>query len=153
MSDEKRPDARDPAAEFYDRSRLPPFAPPSQAFPIAWGINAVSLGAGMLRALSMKSRSSARTDFIRWQAVAWVLFASFNAAYFKLRSPINAAAITLAYDVATVASLRAAVRSKDKVLIASLATTLAWLCLATPLAAAQAALNRDRFYNVGPFVK
>lgn len=138
---------------FYESSTLPPFAPPAKAFPIAWGVNAICLGAGMLRALSMKERSGARKDFIRYQTAAWLLFASFNTVYFGLRSPINAAAITLAYDVATLGSLRAALRTGDKALLASLTTTLAWLCLATPLAIAQAALNRDRFYGVGPFLK
>lgn len=137
--------------ELYKRSRLPKFAPPPAAFPIAWGINAVSLTAGLIRALNLPHDREGRDAYVRWQMAAWALFILFNPAYFGLRSPLNAAAITLLYSIATAESAAIALTDlKDAPVAYSLATTAAWLCLATPLSIVQAATNRDEFWGVDP---
>lgn len=137
----------------YETSRLPVFAPPPVAFPVAWTINALSLTAGLFRVLSLPGDRPGRRDFVRAQAVAWILFSIFNAAYFGLRSPLNAAAITLVYSAMTIASVRAALALNDRAALASLATTSLWLCIAAPLSVVQAAWNRDPFWNLGPFIE
>ena len=135
---------------FYKKELLPVFAPPGLAFPIAWSINSAASIAGALHVLNLRRHSAARARFLRLQAGAWFLFATFNAAYFELRSPFNAAAITLAYSCLAAASIRTAFRM-DRAAAVSLLPTAAWLALANPVAFTVAAWNRDEFWNVGPF--
>lgn len=139
--------------QFYASTKLPVFAPPGIAFPIAWGINNLSTMAGGLYVLNLPEPTPGRQRFLRSQAVAWLLFSSFNAAYFGLRSPINAAVITCAYSAATGISLHAATRVlQDRRAAWSLVTTVAWLGIANPLGITQALWNHDPFWNAGPFV-
>lgn len=146
-------DSREQDRAFYRAQRLPAFAPPAIAFPIAWTVNGACAVAGGLHVLNLPSRTPGRSDFLRFQAAAWTLFAGFDAAYFALRSPLNAAAVTILYTSFTVASLDTALRRmRDREAALSLATTLAWLCLANPLAVTQAARNHDPFWNVGPWL-
>lgn len=138
--------------ESYEAERLPVFAPPGVAFPIAWSINSVSAIAGGLYVLNLSRRTKGRTEYLRLQAAAWCLFALFDTAYFGLRSPINAALVTFAYTGVTAASIDVALRRMKKPNVAlSLATTAAWLAIANPVAVAQAAWNHDPFWNAGPF--
>ena len=91
---------------------------------------------------------------MRLQAAAWSLFALFDPAYFGLRSPINAALVTFAYSAVTAASLDVALRRMhDSRTALSLATTAAWLALANPVGAAQAAWNHDQFWGIGPLIE
>lgn len=137
--------------EFYKQQRLPAFAPPPSAFPVAWSINSFSTLAGGLHVLNLR-RSESKSWFLMWQGLSWILFAAFDPAYFVLRSPINAAIVTLLYSATSLLSLRAAYRLHDEKAIASLVTTLLWLGLANPVGIAQALWNRDRFWKVGPAV-
>jgi translocator protein len=139
----------DPA--FYERQRLPKWAPPAIAFPIAWSINSLCATAGLLHVLNLSRAVPGRCAYLRSQGAAWLLFAIFDAAYFGLRSPINAAAVTALYTAATAYSLyTAAVTMRDSKAAWALASTAAWLLLANPLAAAQVALNPDEFWNGKP---
>jgi tryptophan-rich sensory protein len=137
---------------YYRHTKLPTWAPPAAAFPVAWDINAACLIAGGVHVLNLPRRTPGRRAFLQRQGAAWALFCTFDAAYFGLRSPLNAAAVTTAYSAATLASLAAARRMRDDFATASLATTLAWLALATPLGWTQAAWNRDQFWKLGPFL-
>lgn len=138
--------------EFYREQRLPVFAPPGIAFPIAWTINSASSIAGALHVFNLQRDDPERRRFLGFQAAAWLLFAVFTTAYFELHSPINGAAVTLGFSCVTAASIRAAVRMKDWRAALSLLPTAAWLGLANPLAVTVAAWNRDEFWGVGPFV-
>jgi translocator protein len=147
------PASNDQDRELYRSQRLPIFAPPPIAFPIAWSINSISLIAGGLHVLNLPAETAGRAEFLRLQGTAWGLFTLFNTAYFELRSPINAVLVTFAYSAATVASLAIAqAKIKDRRAILSLATTIAWLALANPVAVAQATWNYDPFWHVGPFM-
>lgn len=136
---------------FYRGQKQPVFAPPGLAFPIAWTINSASSIAGAFRVLNLEVDSRERTRFLSFQAAAWLLFVVFNTAYFELRSPINAAAVTVAYSGVTAASIRSAMRMKDWRAVLSLLPTAAWLALANPVGIAVAAWNRDEFWKAGPF--
>lgn len=139
--------------ESYKSERLPVYAPPAIAFPIAWSINCASSIAGGLHVLNLPEETEGRVEFLRLQVSAWALFSLFNTAYFELRSPINAALVTFAYSAVTVTSLAVALRRmEDRTAAFSLATTIAWLMLANPLAATQAAWNHDPFWKAGPFL-
>jgi tryptophan-rich sensory protein len=129
------------------------FAPPGVAFPIAWTINSISSIAGAIHVLNERGDCEDRRKFLGWQGVAWTLFAIFNTAYFELRSPINALAVTVGYSVATAASVRAALRMGDGRAALSLLPTALWLMLANPVALATAAWNKDEFWGTGAMVK
>jgi len=138
---------------FYKKERLPWFAPPPLAFPIAWSINSASSLAGGLHVLNLPPDTPGRAHFLRRQALAWTLFAAFDAAYFGLRSPINAEVVTILYSAATVASIQSARRMQDSAAALSLLSTAAWLALANLVGAAQAAWNPDPFWKVGPLLE
>ncbi|MGC9198208.1 MAG: tryptophan-rich sensory protein [Acidobacteriaceae bacterium] len=143
---------RDEDRRAYEAKRLPVFAPPGVAFPIAWGINSLCAIAGGLHVLNLAPERRGRSEFLRLQAAAWILYALFDTAYFGLRSPINAALVTFAYTGVTAASLDVALcRMREPKAALSLATTAAWLVLANPVAVTQAAWNRDPFWEAGPF--
>jgi tryptophan-rich sensory protein len=147
----RHPDTRARDREFYRAENLPVFAPPPVAFPIAWTVNSVCALAGALHVLNLPPTTNGRRDFLKFQAAAWTLFAAFDGAYFGMRSPINAAVVTLLYTAATAASLDAALRRmRDRQAALSLVTTAAWLLLANPVGLTQAAWNRDEFWDVGP---
>jgi tryptophan-rich sensory protein len=130
---------------------LPWFAPPSAAFPIAWTINSACAIAGCLHVLNLSHETAGRTAFLRLHAGAWALFSTFDAAYFGLRSPVNAAAITLAYTAITAESMNiAARRMRDSLAVIALVPTAAWLILANPVGIMQALWNRDPFWKIGP---
>lgn len=136
--------------EFYKRQRLPVFAPPGISFPIAWSINSATAIAGTLQVLNSKCHNRERHRFLCLQSAAWALFATFNTAYFELRSPINAAAVTLGYTLLTIASIRSASRMQSHRVVLLFLPTTAWLVLANPVAFAVAAWNRDSFWRLGP---
>jgi tryptophan-rich sensory protein len=139
---------------MYEAERLPAFAPPPLAYPVAWGINSVCAIYGGLHVLNLPENTPGRAQFLRGQGAAWVLFSMFEAAYFGLRSPINAAAVTTLYTAATAASLDAAWRRmQDSKAALSLASTAAWLVLANPVGLTQAAWNRDPLWHAGPFAE
>ncbi len=140
--------------KFYKKQRLPVFAPPTVAFPIAWSINSVAAISGGLHVLNLPPHTEGRTEFLRLQAAAWALFASFETAYFGLRSPINAALVTYAYTAVTAASLDIAWRRMhDRTAVLSLAPTAVWLTLAHPVGTLQAVWNYDPFWKVGPLAE
>jgi translocator protein len=145
-------DRRRAEIEFYRRQRLPPFAPPAWAFPVAWTINGTGALFALVRVARRGKETPGRARFLRAQLAAWLLFAGFNRLYFGLRSPINAAIVTCLYTAATAISLRETLRMNDKKAALGFAPTLAWLALALPLALTQAAWNRDEFWNAGPFL-
>lgn len=137
---------------FYKRQRLPVFAPPAAAFPIAWSVNSFCTMAGLLHVLNAPRKTPGRAVYLGAQGASWLLFAFFNAAYFGLRSPINAAVITGLYTAAIGAALFSATRRmRDPKAAWALAPVAAWLALANPVAIAQAAWNRDDFWHAGPF--
>ncbi len=141
--------------EFYAREqRLPVFAPPGIAFPVVWTINSISAIAGCLHVLNLPRHRKGRAEFLQLQAAAWALYSLFQAAYFGLRSPINAEVVTVLYSAATFASAQVSLRTmKDPKAAASLATTIAWLALANPVGFSAAAWNYDPFWKVGPFLE
>ncbi len=104
--------------------------------------------------MNLSTNRKGRRQFLQLQGGAWVLFSIFQAAYFGLRSPINAEIVTILYTAVTFASLDVAIREmRDAKAASSLATTVAWLVLANPVGLAVAAWNYDPLWKVGPFVE
>lgn len=119
------------AKEEYARSTRPPFAPPPWAFGVAWPINNLLTLWGNHRALNAPP-SNDRTAYLRLQLAVWTLFTTYGFVRFRLRSPILGAAHTTLYLLLTVASAVRAARM-DRRLLASFATLIPWLLLATTL--------------------
>jgi len=128
--------------------------PPSWAFAPAWTINNISVIWGTLRVLNQPPQTKGRTEYLSLQALSWLNYVVFNAAYFSLRSPINALILTLSMFILTVISgLVALFQLRDSRVALSLATLFLWLLIALTAASFQAAWNRDEFYQAGPFFR
>ena len=128
------------------------FAPPSWVFGPVWTINNISVIWGTLQALNKPKGTAGREPFLALQAASWLNFVVFNAAYFSLRSPLNAFVLTLSMFVLTILSGMVAIfQLKDSKIALSLATLTVWLMIALTAASFQAAWNRDDLYGVGPF--
>ncbi len=130
------------------------FTPPSWVFGPAWSINNFFCIWGALAVLNKPKGTPGRDAYLALQGATWLDFVIFNAAYFSLRSPINAFVLTLIYAALTVASACVAIfRLKDTKVALSLTTLLVWLTVASTAATAQMLWNRDEFYDAGPFTE
>ena len=128
--------------------------PPSWVFGPAWTLNNISTIYGNLRVLNMPEDTPGRDPFLALQAVSWLNYAIFSAAYFSLRSPINAFFLTVNMFFLTIASVIVAVfKLKDTKVALSLATLTLWLMIASTAATFQVLWNKDDLYKVGPFAK
>lgn len=136
---------------FYNKQKLPVFAPPAWAFAPAWTINNALCIYGLLRVLKMPEDRAGRREFLWLQTASWTDFALFSAASFGLRSNYHSAVLTNLYLVLTIASLYVAIEKlKDPKTAVSLATLTIWLGIAAPLSLTVAAWNGDEFYGAAP---
>jgi tryptophan-rich sensory protein len=141
-------------AEYFKQLHQSIVAPPSAAFGPVWTLNNIGSIYSLLRVLNKPEGTRGRQEFLALQGASWVNFMVFNAAYFSLRSPLNALALTLIMLVLTTLSeLVAIFRLKDSFVALGLATLLLWLIIASTAAIFQAAWNRDDFYHKGPFLQ
>jgi tryptophan-rich sensory protein len=139
---------------YFKSLRQAKIAPPSWVFGPAWTINNASVIYGLLRTLNMARDTPGRKTYLALQAASWLDYALFSAAYFSLRSPINALALSMGMLGLTIASACVAFfKLKDTRVALSLATLCIWLIIACSAAIAQAAWNHDELYNVGPFLE
>ncbi len=139
---------------YFKNLKQSVFSPPSWVFGPAWTINNISVIIGTWRVLNMPKKTPGRTSYLALQGASWFNYVIFNAAYFSLRSPINAFVLTLSMFLLTIASGVVAIfRLKDTRVALSLATLFIWLTIALTAATFQAAWNRDDFYHVGPFTQ
>ena len=129
-------------------------APPSWVFGPAWTLNNISVIWGALQVLNKPEGTTGRKTFLGLQAASWLNYVVFSAAYFSLRSPINAFVLTLSMFVLTILSGVVAIfQLKDSKVALSLVTLTVWLMIALTAASFQAAWNRDDFYKVGPLTE
>jgi tryptophan-rich sensory protein len=139
---------------YFQHLKQAKITPPSWTFGPAWLINNVSVIWGTWRVLNKPKETAGRTSYLALQGVSWVDFVLFNAAYFSLRSPLNALVLTFVMFLLTIASgIVALFQLKDSKVALSLATLFLWLIVALTAATFQALWNKDDFYQVGPFVK
>ncbi|SRR6266566_8196994 len=114
------------------------------------GVHSDHTGLGCI----LMKETPGRRSYLALQAASWVDFVLFNAAYFSLRSPLNALVLTLAMFILTMVSGVVAIfQLKDTRVALSLATLFLWLIVALTAATFQAMWNADDLYKVGPFVK
>ena len=130
------------------------FTPPSWVFGPAWTINNFFAIWGALAVLNKPKGTPGRNEYLALQGATWLNFVIFNAAYFSLRSPINAFVLTIIFAGLTVSSACVAIfRLKDTKVALSLSTLFVWLTVAATAATAQVLWNRDDLYNTGPFTE
>jgi tryptophan-rich sensory protein len=139
---------------YFQQLKQAIITPPSWAFGPAWLVNNFSVLWGTWQVLNKPKETPGRTSYLALQAASWVDFVLFNAAYFSLRSPLNALVLTLAMFILTIVSgLVAIFQLKDSKVALSLATLFLWLLVALTAATFQALWNSDDLYKVGPFVE
>lgn len=139
---------------YFRALRQSVFAPPSWAFAPAWTLNNILVIWGTLRVLNKPVHTPGRDAYLALQAASWLNYTVFNAAYFSLRSPLNAFALTFTMFWLTIASGIVAIFGlKDSKVALSLATLFLWLIVALTAASFQALWNRDDLYHAGPFVE
>ncbi len=139
---------------YFRNLRQAVITPPSWVFGPAWTINNISVIWGNLQVLNKPRNTPGRGTFLALQGASWLNYVVFSAAYFSLRSPINAFVLTLSMFILTILSgLVAIFQLKDSKIALSLATLAVWLMIALTAASFQVAWNRDDFYHVGPFTE
>lgn len=139
-------DGRGRGRDQYRSLKQAPFAPPAAAFGPAWTVNKIGSSWSVARLAHVDpaddaSRNARRTAFAA-AALNEVTYVAFPFAYFKLRSPVLAAAVTVTSAVATIVQLDAT-RRVDRAAAVALLPETAWLALATPVALYQALYNDD----------
>jgi tryptophan-rich sensory protein len=139
---------------YFERLKQVKITPPSWAFGPAWLVNNISVLWGTWQVLNKPQQTPGRTAYLALQGISWVDFVLFNAAYFSLRSPLNALVLTFIMFLLTIVSVLVALfQLKDTKVALSLATLFLWLIVALTAATFQALWNHDDFYQVGPFVE
>ncbi|MGZ3617751.1 MAG: tryptophan-rich sensory protein, partial [Ktedonobacteraceae bacterium] len=139
---------------YFNELKQSIFAPPSWVFGPAWLVNNISVIWGTWRVLNKPRDTPGRSAFLALQGASWLNFVTFSAAYFSLRSPINALVLTFMMFVLTILSGFVAIfKLKDTAVALSLATLFIWLMIALTAASFQAAWNYDDLYRAGPFVE
>ncbi len=140
--------------DYFRELKQSVFSPPSWVFAPAWTLNNISVILGTWRVLNMPKNAPGRNAFLALQGASWLNYTVFSAAYFSLRSPINAFVLTLSMFVLTILSGFVAIfRLRDTWVALSLATLVVWLLIALTAGTFQAAWNYDELYQAGPFFK
>ena len=134
---------------FYESFEQASFAPPAWAFVPVWAANNASTLWGNLRLLNQQEDTPNRGALLWLQGASWFLFSTFSYVYFRKESPILAFVWTAAMWLLTIASVLLSLKN-DRKLTLSLGSLLAWLTLATPVAAYQAIRNPDGLLGYQP---
>ena len=139
---------------YFQQLKQAVITPPSWVFGPAWLVNNISVIWGTWQVLNKPEQTPGRAAYLALQGASWIDFVLFNAAYFSLRSPLNALVLSLLMFVLTIMSVVVAIfQLKDSKVALSLATLFLWLLVALTAATFQALWNADDFYQVGPFVQ
>lgn len=135
---------------YYEELEQAPFAPPSWTFAPVWAVNNASTLWGNLRLLNRPEGTPNRRALLALQGASWFLFATFNHIYFRKRSLVLGSFWTAADWLLTLASVALGLKDRRRDVALPLATKLAWLTLATPVTAYQAARNPDVLFGRDP---
>jgi translocator protein len=119
----------------YAKSTRPWFSPPPWAFGVVWPINNALTVWATWRVLNA-APSADKTAYLRLQAVMCLLFMTHGLLRFRLRSPILGALNSFTFTALAAASAERA-RRIEPALLASYATLIPWLVLASALSACQ----------------
>ena len=141
-------EAQDP---FYESLKQTAYAPPGPAFPIVWAVNNTARVSGLIRVLNKPVGTPGRETYLFLQGTSLLNYASFNAAYFGLRSPRLGAAMSVAdLGLAVASGYVAFEKLEDPKVAASLSTLAPWLVLASAVSVPVALWNEDKFFGAPP---
>lgn len=136
--------------EPYAGYQPSPLQPPGWAFPLIWlPLSLVQLW-GDVRLLNAPWTIRYRAALIGLQGALWLLYFSFNFAYFTLGSPILAMAWTISYFIIAAFSV-AFVWRDDRAIAASWAPLVVWTAYASVVAVHAVMINPDPLFGVGPY--
>jgi len=124
----------------YKDLKQAPWAPPAAAFGPAWTTNNFFLLLALQRLLN--SDMPQKKKLLIQQVMIWLIFFSFGYVYFKKRSPLLAAAWTIADATLAITSFSTAFKT-DKKLSYNYLPLLAWTVFASTIAGYQALKNPD----------
>lgn len=141
---------------FFERGGEPyagyqpsPLQPPGWAFPLIWlPLSLVQLW-GDVRMLNAPWPIQYRAALIGLQGGLWLLYFSFNFAYFTLGSPILAMTWTIAYFIIAAFSV-AFIWKDDRAIAASWLPLVLWTAYASVVAVHAVMINPDPLFGVGP---
>lgn len=134
------------AKNLYERQNQPAWAPPAGVFGPAWGVNSLALTWAGQRLLNAPERLPNRNALLGLQAAHWLIYTTFGNVYFRQKSPLLAAAWTVA-DAAVAGTSYALARKADPKLAKAYLPLLAWTGFASTLAVYQALYNRDELLD------
>ena len=134
----------------YEGRVQAPFAPPTWVFGPAWAINNVSVLWGALDLMNEPEDAPQRDTLIALQAAWWSLYATFGYVYLRKNSPILALTWTATMLGVTAATTGISLQTGRTRLATSQLSSLAWLTLATAVAAYQARHNPDTTLGYEP---
>lgn len=136
------------AKEIYESEHQPAWAPPAGAFGPAWGLNSLALTWAGQRLLNAPESLPNRRALLGLQAAHWLIYTTFGNVYFRQKSPLLAAAWTVA-DAAVAGTSYALARKADTKLANAYLPLLAWTGFASTVAVYQALYNRDELLHTG----
>lgn len=135
----------DKQKKLYDnRLKQAPWAPPSWIFAPAWLLDNFFLINALTRILQSDNRE--KKKLLLLQGGIWAIFFSFNYIYFKKKSPLLAAAWTMADNVLAIASFLTSLKSDRKTALNFLPLVL-WTGYASTIADYQALKNADPVFH------
>ncbi len=126
---------------YTKKLKQAPWAPPAWLFGPAWTINNFFLLLGLQR-ITENENISEKKRLLTLQALIWFVFFSFNYVYFRKKSTVGAAVLTMSDAVFSVASIIIANKIDKKVALDYLPLTI-WTLFASTLAGYQALKNPD----------
>jgi tryptophan-rich sensory protein len=126
---------------YNKKNKQAPWAPPSWLFAPAWTLNNFFLIKALIKILN-KENVAEKRKLMLLQGAIWAIFFSFNYIYFRKKSPILAAAWTMADAVLATASLIMALKNDKKLALNYLPLVL-WTGYASTIADYQALKNPD----------
>ena len=131
---------------FYEQLKTPPGSPPGWLFAPVWAINNVLTLWSNLRIANLPSGLPGRRDILVSEGATWILFSSFSALYFGLRSPRLGALVTVA-GLATTVHATAATARIDRKAAWALAPRLIWLAYASYVSVGTALRSQDDLFG------
>jgi translocator protein len=125
---------------FTDEMKQAPWAPPAWLFGPAWTVNNFFLLDALQQIL--RGDDATRRKLLSLQVPIWAIFFSFGYVYFNRKSPVLAAAWTVADAALAAASFTIAMKENKK-LASRYVPLLGWTSFASTLAVYQALKNDD----------
>jgi tryptophan-rich sensory protein len=132
---------------YTQKFKQAPWAPPSWAFGVAWNLINVFITRALFTLLNSEHKDKKDRALLALQAGIWAIFCTFGWVYFGKKSPMLAAAWTIADAGLATASIALA-KKRGIAFAANYLPLLIWTYFASTLAGYQALNNNDPLLDV-----